>query len=352
MGTIENTVVEKYCPRDVLQKMEAEFYTHKMVGTGNEEYTNRFHELLQLVPHMAATEERRVERYTYGLIPEIRAIVAATRPPQEASTLVGILTTELIRNGKYKDDNKRKADRASGSRKSRRQRGAKNFTIAATPGAKPYAGPFPKCARCNYHHPIGNCTKCTNCQRMGHTAQNCRAGVVAQVGGQNRACYECGSTNHFRNMCPRVNRTIDARPVNQQRPVNPQPPRIQAGPARGRAFALGAEEARQDPNVVVGTFLVNGHYAYVLFDSGAERSFVSLDFKPLLGLEPGQLNDLYAVEYANGHEYETREVYNKCSLVLADREFEINLIPIQISSFDIIVGMDWLSTVRADISCF
>ncbi|GJU54468.1 hypothetical protein Tco_1228182 [Tanacetum coccineum] len=62
--------------------------------------------------------------------------------------------------------------------------------------------------------------------------------------------------------------------------------------ARGKAFMLGAEEARQDPNIVTGTFTLNNHYATTLFDSGADFSFVSTTFIPLFGIEPVRLTIL------------------------------------------------------------
>src|SRR3990170_1579525 len=136
----------------MLQCLKEEFWNHKMTGLENEKYTHRFQELHQLVPHMASTEAKRVERYIAGLIPEIRPMVAATRPPsmQEAITLVNILTYEQKRLGKPKDDGKRKADQASGSgrnnnKKGRRARGAKNFAVIATPEQKQYAGNRPRC---------------------------------------------------------------------------------------------------------------------------------------------------------------------------------------------------------------
>jgi hypothetical protein len=330
-----------------------------MVGLENEVYTNRYQELLQLVPHMAPDEPKKVERFIAGVIPEVRSILAGVRPPnmQEATAVLNVLTHDLRMSGKYKEepknDAKRKSDQAGGSsgrnRNNKRQRTVKNFAVATVPEVK-YNGPFPNCNRCNFHHPVGNCPRCRKCQRVGHTEKYCKIGAIVPA-GQNRACYECGSTDHFRNTCPRLAQPVNARPMNQQPQANQQP-RLQAPPARGRAFVIGAEEARQDPHLVVGTFLINGHYAFILFDSGAERSFVSLEFKPMLGVEAGRLANWYSVEYANGQKYKTRDVFDDCSMILSDRPFEISLIPIEISSFDIIVGMDWLSKVHADIGCF
>ncbi|GJW30194.1 putative reverse transcriptase domain-containing protein [Tanacetum coccineum] len=100
----------------------------------------------------------------------------------------------------------------------------------------------------------------------------------------------------------------------------------QENQARGRAFMLGAEEARQDPNIMTGTFTLNDHYAITLFDSGADYSFVSTTFIPLLGIEPSELE-------IEGH------------------VFDINLIPFGSGSFDVIIGMDWLSDHKAEIIC-
>ena len=105
-------------------------------------------------------------------------------------------------------------------------------------------------------------------------------------------------------------------------------------------FEIGAEEARQDPDVVTGTFLLNGHSASVLFDSGADKSFVSLDFKRKLNLKSQKMKESYVIEYANGQECRAKEVVANCTLNLTDREFDIDLIPIQLGSFDVIVGMD------------
>ncbi|GJW49947.1 putative reverse transcriptase domain-containing protein [Tanacetum coccineum] len=93
-------------------------------------------------------------------------------------------------------------------------------------------------------------------------------------------------------------------------------------PTRERVFVMGAEEARQDPNIVTGTFSLNNHYATMLFDSGADYSFVSTTFVPLLDIKPSTLE---------GH------------------TFEIDLIPFGHGSFDVIIGIDWLSRHRAEI---
>ncbi|KAI3802804.1 hypothetical protein L1987_30947 [Smallanthus sonchifolius] len=121
--------------------------------------------------------------------------------------------------------------------------------------------------------------------------------------------------------------------------------------ARGRAFVIGAGEARQDPNIVTGTFLINDHYASILFDTGADKSFVSSEFSPLLGIKPIMLTSKYTIELADGKLIETDKVIQGCTLNLADHPFVIDLLPVTLGSFDIVIGMDWLSKNRAEIVC-
>ena len=118
---------------------------------------------------------------------------------------------------------------------------------------------------------------------------------------------------------------------------------------RGRAFEVNANEARNDPNVVAGTFLLNGHYATVLFDSGADYSFVSHSFVPLIDVHPCALNYVLDIEMVNGALTRLSQVLRDCILTLNDVEFYINLMPFDIGSFDIIVGMDWMTAVNAVI---
>nr|GEY53245.1 reverse transcriptase domain-containing protein [Tanacetum cinerariifolium] len=121
--------------------------------------------------------------------------------------------------------------------------------------------------------------------------------------------------------------------------------------ARGRAFMLGAEEARQDPNIMTGTYNLNDHYATTLFDSGADYSFVSATFIPLLGIELSELGFRFEIEIASGQLVEIDKVIKGCRLEIQGHVFDINLIPFGHGSFDVIIGMDWLSNHKPKIIC-
>ncbi|GJS14797.1 putative nucleotidyltransferase, ribonuclease H [Tanacetum coccineum] len=111
------------------------------------------------------------------------------------------------------------------------------------------------------------------------------------------------------------------------------------------------ETSKQDPNVVTGTFSLNDHFATVLFDSGADFSFISTKFAPLLNVKPSIVSHGYVIEVANGKKEEVDKVIRDCKLELGNSLFTIDLIPLGHGSFDMIVGMDWLSKNKAEIVC-
>ncbi|GKD97343.1 putative reverse transcriptase domain-containing protein, partial [Tanacetum coccineum] len=119
---------------------------------------------------------------------------------------------------------------------------------------------------------------------------------------------------------------------------------------RGRAYAIKDAEPK-GLNVVTGTFLLNNRYAYVLFDSGSDRSFVNTRFSSLLDIKPIKIEGSYEVELANGRIVSMNNVLKGCTLSLVNHIFEIDLMPIDLRTFDVIIGMDWLVKHDAVIIC-
>ncbi|GJS50711.1 putative reverse transcriptase domain-containing protein [Tanacetum coccineum] len=101
----------------------------------------------------------------------------------------------------------------------------------------------------------------------------------------------------------------------------------------------------------MGTFLLNNHYASMLFDSGADRSFISSTFSALLDVIPFTLDVSYAVELADGRIAETNIMLRGCTLGLLGPLFNIDLMPVELGSFDVIISMDWLANHHALIVC-
>ncbi|GJX05197.1 putative reverse transcriptase domain-containing protein [Tanacetum coccineum] len=111
------------------------------------------------------------------------------------------------------------------------------------------------------------------------------------------------------------------------------------------------KNAQQDPNVITGMFLLNQHLVRVLFDSGADRSFISLSLASMLNIPSITIDTFYNIEMADGNLVSTNTVIKGCTLTLLNQPFEIDLMPIKLGSFDVVIGMDWLSKYRAKILC-
>ncbi|GKD45740.1 hypothetical protein Tco_1270385 [Tanacetum coccineum] len=215
-----------------------------------------------LVPYLVTPENKRIERYIYGLAPQIHVMVAATKPTTIQSVVLKarMLTDEAIRNGALKKITEKGGNNEESSRDgnvrndNKRSRTGRAFATITNPVRKEYTGTAPKCPNCNYHHqPKAPCRLCTNYNNYGHIAKDCRVGprVVNPLNARNltaarRACFECGGTDHYKATCPRLNRT--PRPggnfPNQVIAIEGGQSRGNNGnQARGRDFVMGVEEA-------------------------------------------------------------------------------------------------------------
>nr|GEZ01436.1 hypothetical protein [Tanacetum cinerariifolium] len=318
------------CPSHEMQKLETDLQNHAMVGAGHAAYTDRFHELARLVPHLVTPESRKIKMN--GSIKKVKKRGNVGKPSKD-------------KNGR--DNNKR-------------TRAGNAFATTISHVGRENTGTWPKRATCNsYHAPGGPCCTCFNCNRPGHLAKDCRSvhRNVNPVNARNptiRACYECGSTGHVRLACPILNKAQGSKGNRPNQVVannEGQGRGNQGNQARGRAFMLGAKEARQDPNIVTGTFTLNDHFATTMFDSGVDYSFVSTTFISLLGIEPSDLGFRYEIKIASGQLVEIDKVIKGYKLKIEGHVFDIDSIPFGHGSFDVIIGMDWLSNHKAKIIC-
>ncbi|GJU68210.1 putative reverse transcriptase domain-containing protein [Tanacetum coccineum] len=298
-------LMEEFCPSNEMEKLENEFWNLTMVGANHVAYTDMFHELVKLVPHMVTPESLRIKS----------AILKA-----------GILTNEAVHCGTLTKGNDKRKEIEESSKK--------GITWKDNKKSKTGSGFVATVPPRNDNAPIRQVAP-VNAVRMGQNQ---------------RACYKCGSLDHFRNDCPKWKQaTGQAR--NLLALEGSRNTRNNRNQARGREFNRNAVEALHDPKVVTGTFSLNNQFATVLFDSGADFSFISTKFAPLLNMEPCTVNPSYVIEIANGKSVEVDKVIRDCKLELGNSLFTIDLIPLRHKSFDVIVGMDWLSKNEAVIVC-
>ncbi|GJW93463.1 putative reverse transcriptase domain-containing protein [Tanacetum coccineum] len=241
---------------------------------------------------MVPEEEDKVEKFIGGLLDNIQGNVIAAEPTrlQDAIRIANHLMDQKLKGYAIK--------------KCRKQEDQMAYTVRNNE-KKGYAGPLP------YY----------NKATVAATTQ--RALVESQ---QAVTCYECEEKGHYRSDCPKLkSRNRGNKNGNNE--------------ARGRAYALGGGgEANPDSNFIMGTFLINNRHACVLFDSGADRSFVSTTFSALLDVVPSTLDVAYFVELADGMVAKTNIIIRGCTFGLLGHFFNIDLMPIDLGSFDVIIG--------------
>ncbi|GJV94516.1 putative reverse transcriptase domain-containing protein [Tanacetum coccineum] len=347
-------MTEEFCPIEEVQRMEHELWNLKVKEFDITAYTKRFHELVQLCPEMVPSERKKIEAYIRGLTNNIKGTVIGSKPTSlnEAVRMVHALMEQKAqaRIERIAEGNKRKWESSQGGnngnnrnnnrdntrhnqQNNQRQGNARAMTTApAEQGG--YAGNKPLCNRCGKHH-FGYCkVVCSNCGKAGHMARDCKGKAIA-TGANARptvTCYDCGEKGHTRNYCPKRR--------------DPQ-----GEEARGRAYVIRDAEKQQGPNVVTGTFLLNNRYATVLFDSGSDKSFVNTSFSHLIDINPVRLDTSYEVELADGRVASTNTILRGCTLNLLNHLFKIDLMPIELGTFDVVIGMDWLVDQDAVIVC-
>nr|GEW12726.1 putative reverse transcriptase domain-containing protein [Tanacetum cinerariifolium] len=214
---------------------------------------------------------------------------------------------------------------------------------------KPYEGALPKCTKCQRHH-NGPCTqKFHKCNKVGRFARDCRSSgntnvVNAQRNGnetpKGNGCFECEASGHFKGDCLKL-KGKNGGNKNAQGWVY----------VVGNAEKNGNAPVNPDSNVITGTFLLNNRYASILFDTSTNRSFISIVFCSLVYIDPTPLGRSYDVELADGKIVWIDTIIQGCTIYFQNHPFNIDLMPVELGSFDVIIRMYWLRRCHTVIVC-
>ncbi|GJW62040.1 putative reverse transcriptase domain-containing protein [Tanacetum coccineum] len=249
--TLKKMMTDKYCLRSEIKELETEMCNLKVKGTDVMSYNQRFQKLALTCDRMFPEELDVVEKYVGGLPDMIHGSVKASKPKtiQEAIKFATkLMDKKILTITERQAENKRK--------------GFKTL-----------------CPKCNYYHDGPCAPKCTNCKRIGQLARDCKNRLAAANNNQRSqginqrvlTCYECGAQGHLKSDCPKLK--------NEN-----QGNRAGNGNAVARAYAVGTAGTNPNSNVVTGTFLTDNRYSSILFDTGADRSFISTAFSSLIDI--------------------------------------------------------------------
>nr|GEX10998.1 putative reverse transcriptase domain-containing protein [Tanacetum cinerariifolium] len=123
------------------------------------------------------------------------------------------------------------------------------------------------------------------------------------------------------------------------------------GNAPVKVYVVGNAGTNPDSNIVTSTFLLNNRYASIIFDTGADMSFVSIAFSSQIDITPTALDHYYDVELPDGKIIRINTIIRGCTLNFLNHPFNIDLMPVELGSFDVMIGMDWLAKYHDVIVC-
>ncbi|GJU37621.1 putative reverse transcriptase domain-containing protein [Tanacetum coccineum] len=338
-GTFKKKLTDKYCPNGEIKKLKIGLWNLKVRGNDVAAYTQYFQELALMCTKFLDDETAKIDKYIGGLPNNIHGNVMSTRPKtlDFSIELANDLMDQKLRTyAERQNEYKRKADDSSRNNHQQQPHKKQNVARAYTAGLgekKVYTRDLPLCTKYNYHHTRQCAPKCGKCKRYGHTTTDCWVNTNNNNNNNNKnqkiwACYECGNTKHMKRNWPKLKNHGNG---NRNRTT------------QGRDYALGGRYTSLESNVITGTFLLNNHYATILFDTGADRSFVSNTFSALIDITPTTLENHYDVELANRKIIRVNTIIRGCTLNFMNHPFNIYLMHVPLGSFDVIIGMDWLT---------
>ncbi|GJR34512.1 putative reverse transcriptase domain-containing protein [Tanacetum coccineum] len=286
--TLKKMMTAKYCPRGEIKKLEIELWNLKV------------------------KESDEVEKYVGGLPDMIQGSMMASKPKtiqHDIEFATKLIDQKICSLANHKDESKRMFNDTLRNNQNQQQpfkrhNVARAYTVG--PGEKKvYGGSKPLA--------------------LGENQR----GVT---------CFEYGAQGHFKRDCPKLKNNNRGNQAGN-------------GRATTRAYAMVNAGKNPDANVVTGTFLLNNRYAYILFDTGSNRSFMSTAFSSQIDIIPTVLDHDYDVELADEKIIKVNTIIRGCTLNFLNHPFNIDLMPVELGSFDVIIGMDWLVKYHAVIVC-
>ncbi|GJT21930.1 putative reverse transcriptase domain-containing protein [Tanacetum coccineum] len=300
-NTLMKMMTAKYCPRNEIKKLEMEIWALKVKGTDLASYTQRFQELALLCGRIFPEESDKIEKYIGGLPDMIYGSVMASK----LKTMQDEIEFETEQMDKKIHTFVERQTKNKRIRKGSMVDLYQNIPSATT------------IIMVRVHRSATSATRLATWPVI--------EGVLAML-----------TLGHFKRECPKLKNNNHGNQGGN-------------GNAPAKVYVMGNAGKKPDSNVVMGTFLLNNRYAFILFDTGADRSFVSTAFSSLIDITPTTLDYYYDVELADGKIIGINTIIRGCTLNLLNHPFNIDLMPVELGSFDVIIGMDWLAKYHAVI---
>nr|XP_043630277.1 uncharacterized protein LOC122601561 [Erigeron canadensis] len=306
-------------------KLRSEFLNDCQGNMSLNEFQAQFLDKAQFCPEFLENDQLLKEQFYLKLKKNLREKISL-RQMESFSMLADVARDHEIEQARVEEgDLKRKHEDTNSPNKRFRQEG--------NSGNNSHRRNIPFCRQCKRNH-SGVCKAsekgCFTCGKPGHTSRKCKSRSQKPV-----ICFKCFEEGHMRSSWPKL--TEEERLEERRREAERKNAQAH-GNQRGRSFQLIVEQARNTDDVVTGTFLVYNVPMRILFDSGANRSFVATRVSHVIPVSKSSLDNTLQVEVGNGRMELVKDVYRGCEIKIFSELFQANLIPFPMGEFDIILG--------------
>ncbi|XP_021990969.2 uncharacterized protein LOC110887678 [Helianthus annuus] len=296
-----------HCPQSAIDKIQEDFLRLRQKNESINEISNTFMDKMKFCGDFVKTERMKINRFYGVLKAEFREFIT----PSKCETLDELINLARDREIEIKRQEERGEKRSN-------EKGASSSPSKKTKfqdhGKKDKSrGGISPCKTCGKLH-TGECLlgkkECYKCGEGGHRSY--------KFPNNPKTCFNCFQKGHVKSECPKLQQGSKKEGKNEE-----------SSKAKGRMFQITSEEAKSHPNVVSGIFLLNSRMWFQI-----ERMPMPLE-----------------VEIADSKIYMLHEICRNCKFTIEDEEFNIDLIPMVLGEFKMIVGMDWMARHHAEINC-
>ncbi|KAK8942729.1 hypothetical protein KSP39_PZI009417 [Platanthera zijinensis] len=345
----KNALMEKFLSSVERDKLAERFLSLQQPGRTVTEYEIEFSRLSLLAAEFVPDESKKISRFVKGLRHDFRQHVVAHGATTYAETVGAALKVEAI-----------EMDRTA----KKVQHGTSNAAVRdhKRKNAPPQEQGPKSQEVCAYCHKVGHTvlvcryllkkqkmvvpaqqpqvmlasasSVCTYCKKSGHLVNDCRR--------KQNTCFRCGQFGHQIKDCPVKESPIPAQPLQA----------ISGAQDKGKAVlnVTTQGEALASTSVISGSFRVKNKWMQILFDSGASHSFIARHIVDLHNWPTLPLDVPFEISVPGHLLLSTRGILN-CPILLGELQVVADLIVLEMTEFDVILGMNWLVAYQAKLDC-